>query len=116
MEPTDAKPTLLSAGRTLLSLFETVADALPHAPKPEYLAQLPLREFKNEHERFVLWVASVRLFGDGDESLDHRVRKAAEVREWVAETLEQLDEGLTERTCCSVARGRPRAVGREPWK
>ncbi|KAM5347582.1 hypothetical protein ACJ41O_007406 [Fusarium nematophilum] len=55
---------------------------------------------EDQHARFSVWAANIRVFGSGRDSLDHRLREASDVQDAVAGILETLDYRI--QTCSRI--------------
>lgn len=57
-------------------------------------AQIHHRELslvEDQHARFAIWAANIRVFSAGRDSLDHRLREASDVQDAVVGLLQALD-------------------------
>lgn len=57
-------------------------------------AQIHHRELslvEDQHARFAIWAANIRVFSAGRDSLDHRLREASDVHDAVIGLLQALD-------------------------
>lgn len=96
-----ANATFRGAGQRIAKLFKSVILALQDPKNVEYRDQLPIKELKDEDERFRLWAANLGVFASGHASLEYRLRDAPKIESWVQETLDELVDELNQSEYCS---------------
>lgn len=97
-----AKP-LATLGSEIVNAFQNIRQALSHVPsipeETQALHGLPDQRFleqtiASEHQRFLLFAASLGLRQRGHASLDYRLRDAGVIREYAAGILEEVIDHL----------------------
>ncbi|RSL45374.1 hypothetical protein CEP54_014294 [Fusarium duplospermum] len=90
MEATAAPspPTITTVATSARSCSESFQNCLNKAAKIHH-RELSLVE--NQHARFAIWAANIRVFSAGRDSLDHRLREASDVQDAVIGLLQALD-------------------------
>ncbi|RSL87648.1 hypothetical protein CEP52_015473 [Fusarium oligoseptatum] len=84
----DSPPITTTVAASARSCGESFQNCLNKAAKIHH-RELSLVE--DQHARFAIWAANIRVFSAGRDSLDHRLREASDVQDAVIGLLQALD-------------------------
>ncbi|RSL68855.1 hypothetical protein CEP53_002420 [Fusarium sp. AF-6] len=81
-------PTITTVAASARSCSESFQNCLNKAAK---IHHRELSFVEDQHARFAIWAANIRVFSAGRDSLDHRLREASDVQDVVIGLLQALD-------------------------
>ncbi|KAH6877240.1 hypothetical protein B0T10DRAFT_188142 [Thelonectria olida] len=94
--------TVAGCARSCIESFQDCINNASNADKVtcSHHSKPFLVRIEDQLARFSLWVANIRVFGSGRDSLDHRLREASEVHNAVIGLLQALE--YRAETCCRI--------------